>query len=105
LGITRDDAFPWKFRTRRDLEMEHSERARYVTDQVSLWIANDSDYVEQARSFIRTEGSVSALGDFLVRVIKSAPQFSAPWQVAQELSANDFGRIHWQDVADELRED
>jgi hypothetical protein len=43
LGITRDDAFPWKFRTRRDLEMsdkrydveEHPDFMHYTTPDAS----------------------------------------------------------------------
>ena len=86
------------------MENEFSERGRYVTDQVKLWIANNDNHVEAVQSFIRTEGSVAGMADYLIRVIRSAEPRTAPWHVAQELSANDYARINWQDVARELRD-
>ena len=82
---------------------EHSDRGRYVTDQVKLWITNDGDHYERVLSFITTERSMAGMSDYLVRVIRSAPPHSAPWHVAQELAPNDYARINWYDVAEELK--
>lgn len=91
---------------------EHSERARYVTGQVALWIANDGDWVEGATHLAGREAAAShtnayqaaypALRDYLVGLLRSAKQGEAVWHVAQELAPNDYARIHWADVADAL---
>ena len=81
---------------------EFSERARYVTEQVSLWIQNDGDYIEQARERAHDPERLRA---FLGSVIRRAPKGQAAWHVAAELAPNDWDRVHWDDVAEALRED
>ncbi len=71
-----------------------SDRERYVTDLVAEWISSDGDYFDQAQSLAR-EGSWSALGDFLMRIVRSARPYSAPWHVAQEMAPNDWARVDW----------
>jgi len=82
---------------------EFSDRGRYVTEQVKLWIANDGDYIKSARLELRDKGVVGLAG-FLMAIMSRAAQYSAPWQVAQELAPRDYGRIHWDEVADEISE-
>ena len=79
--------------------MEHSERGRYVTEQVSLWIQNDGVFFEPAKG-MASEPRV--LGIYLTIAIKTARRGTAPWHVAQELAANDYGRIDWAQVARDL---
>lgn len=80
--------------------MEHSDRGAYVTEQVKLWIANDSDYVRQAQTVARI--GTEHLAEFAKDVVLTAPRHSAPWHVAQELAPNDWDRINWKQVAEEL---
>ncbi|MEU7814105.1 hypothetical protein [Pseudonocardia sp. NPDC049154] len=85
-----------------DEEREHSDRARYVTEQVKLWIANDGEYYEEARGALR-RGGVAGMQDYLTGVLRDARHESdAAWHVAQELAPNDYDRIRWTDVVDEL---
>lgn len=74
-------------------EYEHSERGRYVTEQVTLWIENDGKNIESAKKAAKE--SDAALKECLVWLIKYSPRSSAAWQVRQELATNDFDRIDW----------
>lgn len=78
--------------------MEHSDRGRYVTNQVTLWICNDSNYIKAARKAIKHD----ALPDLLSSILLTSQPYSAPWQVAQELAPNDYNRIDWSSVAEDL---
>jgi hypothetical protein len=82
--------------------MEHSDRGRHVTDQVSTWICNDRAHIEAARSVAQVHGT-ERLGQHLTTVIRQSPAHTAPWHVAQELAPNDYGRVDWQAVADDLK--
>jgi len=42
------------------------------------------------------------LREYLIPILTSAGSRTAPGHVAQELAPNDYARIHWADVADEL---
>ena len=85
---------------------EHSERAWYVTEQVSLWIQNDGEYIEEARANASAEpNGLRGFEQYLTRVISLARKGEAAWHVQQELAPNDWDRIHWDDVAEALRED
>lgn len=90
-------------------DAEHSERARYVTEQVKLWVANDGDHYETARKLAGHDAAARAatyplLAEHLYGVLRatSHPRGSAAWQLQQELAPNDYARIHWADVADQL---
>lgn len=88
------------------MEVEHSERARYVTEQVALWIANDGDHIEEARANILAEpNGLRGFEQYLSRVISLARKGEAAWHVQQELAPNDWARIHWDDVAREISEE
>lgn len=82
--------------------MEHSERGRYVTEQVAVWIENDGEHIADARRLLEWRG-VPGLEKFLRNVMNAAPNHSAPWQVAQELAPNDYGRVDWATVADRIK--
>lgn len=81
--------------------MEHSDRGKYVTDQVVLWIENDSKFISDAR---KAAGHVDMLREYLTSVIRYAPDHSAPWHVRQELAENDYNRVDWEDVARRIAE-
>lgn len=84
------------------MEYEHSDRARYVTTLVSMWIENDGNFYFLAQPSAKY--SPEYLGVFLTDVLKSAGHGSAPWHTAQELCPNDFtnNRIHWDEIARNL---
>lgn len=85
-----------------DEQREHSDRARYVTEQVKLWIANDADHYDEARGALR-RGGMAAMAEYVRRTLDAPNHGTAAWHVAQELSPNDINRrIHWSDVVDEL---
>lgn len=98
---------------------EHSERAKYVTEQVALWLANDYEHYQHAQVCIKEGRAMQALrggpiglvnGDVhsvlatsITMVLRGRPsKYSAAWYVAQELSSNDYQRINWADVVAEL---
>jgi hypothetical protein len=81
--------------------MEHSERGRYVTEQVSLWIQNDGDHYYEARDRAHNPERLRA---YLGSVIRRAAEDSAPWYVAQELAPNDWDRVDWAQIAEDLRD-
>lgn len=89
---------------------EHSPRGKEVTMQVGLWLANEGDFdpkhdgkrvAEVAAEFARAE-DYTALADYATGLIKRAVSSQAAWHVKQELASNDFDRINWEDVAQEL---
>lgn len=87
--------------------MEHSDRGRHVTDLVSVWICNDPVNVEYARE-MAVEG-VPSLRGYLRALLINAVQYEGAerplaWHVTQELAPNDYGRIDWPRVADDLLE-
>ncbi|WP_040829060.1 hypothetical protein [Nocardia jiangxiensis] len=91
---------------------EHSERGRYVTEQVALWIANEGDATfykgtNDRIAFIAArhawDGELDALARFATHLIRTAQPAHAAWQVQQELAPNDYDRIRWEDVAAELK--
>jgi hypothetical protein len=81
--------------------MEHSDRGRYVTDQVLTWICNDSEQIEQAQSAARR--STGVFTQWASGVIRTARPHMAAWHVRQELAPNDYNRVDWQAVADALK--
>lgn len=78
---------------------EQSNRGRYVTEQVQIWIENDGDRIEKAKEQARR-------GD-LDRYLKGEIQFAKSWDAAhhvkQELAWNDLEyRVDWQAIAASL---
>lgn len=82
--------------------MEHSERGRYVTDRVSVWIVNDGDHFDRAQTLLATTPGTEALGTFLSLELRAARKGTAAWHTAQELAPNDYKRIDWEEVAHQL---
>jgi hypothetical protein len=85
--------------------MEQSARGQHVTEQVALWVCNDSQHCDVARGFYKSEASLAGLTDYLIRTLRAAAPYSAAWYVAQELSPADYSRIDWGLVADQLSDD
>jgi hypothetical protein len=99
---------------------EHSDRGRYVTEQVELWLANDYEYYQHALVCIKegramqalkggpiglVNGGVhSVLATSITMVLRRAHAhpYSAAWYVAQELAPNDYQRIDWASIVAEL---
>jgi hypothetical protein len=86
--------------TEEKTQMEHSDRGRYVTEQVALWIENDSNYIDGARRAAHT--GTEHLRQYLTLIISGAPAYSAPWQVAQEMAPNDWDRVDWESIKKDL---
>lgn len=83
--------------------MEHSERGAYVTEQIALWIANDGEHIEEARANALAEPvGLRGMEQYLTRVISLARKGEAAWHVQQELAPNDWARIDWKRVAEEI---
>lgn len=90
---------PWSSLVATPSTPEFSERARYVTEQVALWIANDSEYIEGAKERAHDPERLRA---YLGSIIRRMPKGRAAWHVAQELAPNDWDRIDWKRVAEEI---
>lgn len=82
------------------MNMEHSDKTRENTEWVAVWIVNDGDYYFTAQEYAR-EG-VDELAVYLTDVLHAASPNTGAWHTAQELSANDYERIDWQSIADDL---
>ena len=80
--------------------MEHSDSAKWITEQVSMWINNDGDHYFRARSVAKQ--APEELGAYLKPILCHARPQSAPWHLAQELAPNDYDRIDWASVAEDL---
>lgn len=81
--------------------MEHSARAAEVTEQVAVWIENDGERIKAAREKLKI--GVEYFGVWVTRVLQHAPLYSAPWQVAQDMSPRDYMRVDWGKVADRIK--
>lgn len=89
---------------------EHSERARYVTTQVALWVANDYETYKAALYALNECKDFSdplyLLRTHITMELRRLTNNYAPgvagWHVAQELAPNDYARINWVAVADEI---
>lgn len=80
--------------------MEHSDRGRHVTHLVQVWIENDGEHIVDAQAYARQGADV--LADHLTEILRQARRSSAPWQTAQELAPNDYDRVDWQGIANDL---
>jgi hypothetical protein len=87
-----------------DLKGEYSDRGRYVTSQVALWLANDSAHFYIARRTLKVEG-LGGLRRYALSVLLTGRAYSAPWHVMQELAPNDLDRVNWEDVAANVKEE
>lgn len=78
-----------------------TERQAYVTEQVALWIENDSKHNPDAVALAKAD-DVPALRRYLVKTIRFSRRGEAAWHVSRELAPNDFDRIRWDVVAERL---
>lgn len=87
---------------------EHSERGRYISEIIALWIANDGDidpdHGERIAFVAAREAARSHqdLAQYATTLIRTARTGSAAAHVRAELAANDFDRIDWAAVSAEL---
>ena len=83
-----------------------------VTDMVATWIISESDFLdhngahkriaEHAYDYVGAN-NLDGLRSFTTQVLRQARGNSAAREVADELSANDYDRIKWSEVAAALR--
>jgi hypothetical protein len=71
-----------------------SDRERYVTDQVLLWLENDHHHSTQALTAVAL-GNAPMLRRYLSLVIHMARRGDAAWHVRQELAANNYDHVDW----------
>jgi hypothetical protein len=71
-----------------------------ITHLVSAWIESDQPYYHLARDIASYD--VSAMAAILTEVLKSAMPATAAWHTARELSAADYDKVNWQEIADTL---
>lgn len=84
------------------MRMEHSDRAKWVTEQVALWLANDGEFYDTARKLAR-QGSLPDMAPAYVELLRRAdPRTTHAGWLAAQLAPEDYDRIHWADVAAEL---
>lgn len=93
----------WKLATDESVAVpEHSERAMYVTHLVSVWLANDRAPYETVRWMHDEMESNERIGEFVTDILRSSRPNSAAWHTAQDLAPNDYSRIRWADVVNEV---
>lgn len=83
---------------------EHTDRGRWVTEQIALAIANDGTFVNGERVAFRARdlaaaGDIAGLATFVTHRIKTAADYRV---LRAELAANDYQRINWYTVATEV---
>lgn len=85
---------------------EHSPRGAEVTEQVAVWIENDGELLPTARYKLGLYDVKPGNGfvRWMEQTLRNAREHTAPWQVAQDLSPNDYDRIDWVMVADRVRD-
>lgn len=91
---------------------EDSSRGDYVTEMVTLWLANEGDVINYYGDHGRIAeiaakhawaGDLEWLAKFATYLIRWTRTSQAAWDVQQELAPNDYDRIRWADVAAELK--
>lgn len=78
-----------------------TDRSDYVTEQVSLWLQTDGDYIKDARR--AADAGIPNLAAWARIVILTSVKSSAPWQVKQELAPNDWARIDWAQIVEDIK--
>lgn len=79
---------------------EHSDRAKYVTEQVRIWVENDPKYRDLARHWARQ--SVNELAVSLTSVIRNPRVHPDVAHVHDVMSYSDFDKVHWDEIAASL---
>lgn len=93
--------------------VEHSDRARYVTEQIGVWIANDGDYYDEAlrlAEHVKDDDSpwsestrLRRFSGYLTETLNRARRGSTAWYVRRDLSDNDLAnRVDWEEIAADL---
>lgn len=75
-------------------------RSEFVTVHVSGWICNDRELIGFAKQVAL--GGPKSLRGYIEAVLYLAPKHSTPWVCAQELAPNDFSRIDYQTIIDDM---
>lgn len=79
-----------------------------VTDMVATWIISESDFLDHKGAHKRiaehandyaAANDLDGLRTFTTSVLRHARGNSAAREVADELSANDYDRINWSEIA------
>lgn len=81
---------------------EFSERGRYVTDQVKLWLENDGQVIDSARKVAAVDG-LAGFVEYVSSMVRH--QSGAVRHVRQELAENDYSRINWAEIYSEITEE
>lgn len=78
------------------------DRAKWVTEQVAFWLANDGEFYETAYTLAQ-QGSLPDMGPAYCELIRrSDPQGSHAGWLAGQLAPEDYALIDWTAVAAEL---
>lgn len=86
--------------------IHHTEQARMVTDEITMLVDNDESLYRAARRADPDRPqSVVNFAEFVTAAMKSAPDTSHAYYVAEDLSPRDYERIHWTDVVRHAHED
>lgn len=78
------------------------------TRWIEMWVVNDADYYFAAQEIAREcqeADEYEDLREFIERSLTSAKEGSAAWHTARELSAADYDRVDWQEIAESLTEE
>lgn len=85
-----------------EIDRDCSERATYVTREVTLWVAGDQQVAGRAITSYRERGGEYGLWRYVTGLLEQPKPYSGAWHVAQELAPNDYRRIRWDHVWAEI---
>jgi len=71
------------------------------TDWIATWILNDPEYYDHAVR-LANEGSAYALGDWLIRQLRAAPENTGAYHTNREMSEHDWKWVDWEEIRDVL---
>lgn len=85
--------------------LEFSDRAKFVTHYIEVWVVNDGSLYDEARMW--ASGNTRDFAAFMVKTLRNAEIGTPAYLASQELSYNDFtnGRIHWAQIQNCLNDD
>ncbi|MEU1761276.1 hypothetical protein [Micromonospora sp. NPDC005652] len=75
-----------------------------ATEQVALWVLNDSEQFTRRPLLARAGAGVESFTRYLRSEITMARRGSAPWQVRQALSSSDLDGVDWSAVRADVLE-
>lgn len=72
------------------------------THWISIWITNDYEYYHGGRA---VGDDPDALREYVEQALQDAPDGSAAWHTAREMSTADYDLVDWVEILHDLSDD